>query len=781
MASPAAPVYPETIGYRLKRRLLGPPLVTEALEGERLSKPVAMGVLTCDMISSSAYGTEEMLNELVPYVGAAAYTLVLPVTFAILFVLIVVTLSYREVVMVYTKAGGSYVVARENFGLRVAQFAAVALLVDYTLTVAVQSAAGTNALSSAFPALATEYWQTSITVAVVLLLLWGNLRGIREAGKTFAFPTYFFIVMMVLVVVIGLAKEATGNLHQVTYGPGHIPIGTPGSGLLQGLAVFYLLRSFANGGSSLTGLEAISNSVSAFRPPEGPNARRVLSLMSLTLGTLVLGVSLLAHFTHAIPYTNGSPTVISQVAKQAFGTSPIGNVGFYLVQAATLLILWTGANTSFNGFPFLANFVAEDQFLPRPFMRRGHRLVFSNGIVFLAVVAIGLLLITRARVSALVALYAIGVFCGFTMAGTGMLKHHLMLKEPGWRHKAVINGTAGVVSAIVVIIFAVTKFTEGAWAVVILFPVLMYVLIRTHRLYEAEAQVLGEGAAEKAVEARPMPRHVAFVLVDGLDLATARAIQYARTLSVDDIRAVHFVIDSARAQRIQDRWIRLGLSRLPLQLIHCPDRRVDRAALELVAEAVADGRTEVSVLMPRRAYGFGLRRVLHDSRGERIATAISRLDHVNATIVPFDVRGELIDLRANRHPLSADPEHAGAMTPETLKAEEELDNRLLGAVPGTTPIGQVQARTRAKVAGRVRSVTVKPWGDSASLQVELTDDHSNLTCVFLGRRQIPGLVPGSRIVAEGTVAELRGHPGMINPDYEFIGHGPEAGADEQHS
>jgi amino acid transporter len=779
MASPAAPVYPETFGYRLKRRLLGPPLVTEALEGQRLSKPVAMGVLTCDMISSSAYGTEEMLNELVPYVGAAAYTLVLPVTFAILFVLIVVTLSYREVVMVYTKAGGSYVVARENFGLRVAQFAAVALLVDYTLTVAVQSAAGTNALSSAFPVLNTEFWQTSITVAVVLLLLWGNLRGIREAGKTFAFPTYFFIVMMVLVVVIGLAKEATGNLHQVTYGPGHIPIGTPGSGLLQGLAVFYLLRSFANGGSSLTGLEAISNSVSAFRPPEGPNARRVLSLMSLTLGTLVLGVSLLAHFTHAIPYTNGSPTVISQVAKQAFGTGPVGKVGFYLVQAATLLILWTGANTSFNGFPFLANFVAEDQFLPRPFMKRGHRLVFSNGIVFLAVVAIGLLLITRAKVSALVALYAIGVFCGFTMAGMGMLKHHLTLKEPGWRHKAVINGTAGVVSAIVVIIFAVTKFTEGAWAVVILFPVLMYVLIRTHRLYEAEAQVLGEGAAEKAVEARPMPRHVAFVLVDGLDLATARAIQYARTLSADDIRAVHFVIDSARAQRIQDRWIRLGLSRLPLQLIHCPDRRVDRAALELVAEAVADGRTEVSVLMPRRAYGFGLRRVLHDSRGERIATAISRLDHVNATIVPFDVRGELLDLRANRHPLSADPEHAGAMTPETLKAEEELDNRLLGAVPGTTPIGQVQARTRAKVAGRVRSVTVKPWGDSASLQVELTDDHSNLTCVFLGRRQIPGLVPGSRIVAEGTVAELRGHPGMINPHYEFIGHGPEPGADEQ--
>jgi amino acid transporter len=406
----AAGTYPETLGYRLKRKLLGPPLVTEALETERLSKPVAMGVLTCDMISSSAYGTEEMLTELVPYIGVAAYTLVLPVTFAILLVLIIVTLSYREVVMVYTKAGGSYVVARENFGLTVAQFAAVALLIDYTLTVAVQTAAGTNALSSAFPALASESYQTSISVAVVVLLLYGNLRGIREAGRTFALPTYFFIIMMLLVVVIGLIKVGLGDIHHVTYGAGHVPLGHKGGGLLEGLAVFYLLRSFANGGSSLTGLEAISNSVSAFRQPEGVNARRVLSLMSLTLGTLVLGVSLLAHYTHAIPYTVGSPTVISQVAKAAFGNGAIGKFGFYLVQLATLLILWTGANTSFNGFPFLANFVAEDRFLPRPFSRRGHRLVFSTGIIFLAAVAIGLLVITRAKVSALVSLYAIGVY-----------------------------------------------------------------------------------------------------------------------------------------------------------------------------------------------------------------------------------------------------------------------------------------------------------------------------------------------------------------------------------
>src|SRR5579875_43317 len=309
--------YPETLGYRLKRTLLGPPLVTEALETERLSKPVAMGVLTCDMISSSAYGTEEMLTILVPAVGAAAFSLVLPVTAAILFILVVVTLSYREVVMVYTRAGGSYVVARENFGLNVAQFAAVALLIDYT-----------HAVASAVPALANKTSETVISIAIVCLLIWGNLRGIREAGKTFAFPTYFFIATMVLVIGFGLARGAMGHIHVYNdHVSGAIPMGHTGKGLLDGISLFILLRAFANGGSSLTGLEAISNSVSAFRPPASPHARRVLGLMSLTLGSLVLGVSVLAHYTHAIPYVDGAPTVISQLAKAAFGDSALGKAG----------------------------------------------------------------------------------------------------------------------------------------------------------------------------------------------------------------------------------------------------------------------------------------------------------------------------------------------------------------------------------------------------------------------------------------------------------------------
>ena len=764
----SAPELPETRGYRLKRLLLGEPLVTEQLAGERLSSPVAMGVLSCDMISSSAYGTEEMLTVLVPAVGIAAFSLVLPVTFVILAILIVVTLSYREVVMVYTKAGGSYVVARENFGPNVAQFAAVALLIDYTLTVAVQTAAGTAALTSAFPALGAgsvgrNLTVPGISVAVVCLLIWGNLRGIREAGRTFAFPTYFFITMLALVVIFGLVRAAAGDLPTTNIYALHgtVAIGHKGSGLLEGASVFILLRALANGGSSLTGLEAISNSVSAFRPPEGIRARRVLVVMSSTLGVLVLGVSLLAHYTHAIPYASGYPTVISQVAKTAFGHGTLASAGFYLVQLATLLILYTGGNTSFNGFPFLASFVAEDRYLPRSLARRGQRLTFSNGIIILGIVGIALLVITRGKVDKLVSLYAIGVFTGFTVAGSGMVKYHLTHRESGWRHRTVINGTAAVVSALVVVIFAVTKFTEGAWAVIVLFPILMWVLIRTHRRYEAESAILGEGAAERAVEAKPLRRHVVFVLVDRLDLATARAVQYAKTLSVDEVRAVHFVIDSVRAQALSDRWVRLGMRNLPLELVECPDRRLVRCCLELAAEAAQDGETEVTLLMPRRIYGTFYSRLLHDRTADRLSSAVSRLEHVNATIVPFDVNGELKELEHRTSgPVRVPQSHAD-------KVESELDQKAIH-VPGTTPIPSLRPRQRARVAGRVKSITVQPWGDVPSLQIQLTDDHGKLNVAFLGRRQIAGIAPGSRIVVEGTVADVRGQLTMINPEYEFI-------------
>ncbi len=759
-----SPSVPETFGYRLKSILLGPPLVNEQLASEKLNKAVALGVLSPDCISSSAYGTEEMLNQLVPYIGLAAFSLVIPITVVILVILLLVTLSYREVVMFYTKAGGSYVVARDNFGPAVAQVAAVALLIDYTVTVAVQTSAGTDALASAFPVLNNTAVIVAITVGIVLLMLYGNLRGIREAGRAFAFPTYFYIVSVGLVVAGGILKEVFVGLPVYNdHARGAYHLGHPGGGLLMGASVFVALKSFANGGSSLTGLEAISNGVSAFRPPEGRNARRTLVIMSTTLGSLVLGVTLLAHWTHAVPYVNGYPTVLSQEVRAVFGYGTGGNVGFYVVQFATLMILWTGGNTSFNGFPFLASFVAEDRFLPRALTKRGHRLAFSNGIITLAAVAVVLIVVTKANLNSLVAVYAIGVFTGFTMAGSGMVKHHLTHKEPGWQRRLVINGFAGLVSFFVVLVLAVTKFTQGAFVVVFLFPLMMYALIRLNREYREESRILGEGAAERAVTSKALRRHVAFILVDRLDLATARAVQYARSMTLDDLRAVHFVIDTQRARYLQDRWSRLGMRDLPLELVECPDRRLVRAALDLAAQASRDGETEVTMLLPRRIYSRRWNRFLHDQTAERIGGALSRLPHVNATIVPFDVTNVL--RQRGRKPAVGAKAKVGA---DVRSVEKKEDAKTFALVDGAVPIGSIKARQRVRIAGRIRSTIIQPWGSAPTLECLVADETGPVVVAFLGRRQVPGIEPGTRAVFEGTVSDRRGQMVLINPTYELL-------------
>jgi len=785
---------PESRRYRLKNTLLGPPLVTEQLATERLSRPIALGVLAPDCISSSAYGTEEMLTQLVPYVGLAAFALVVPITLAILGVLFFVTLSYLEVIQLYTKAGGSYVVARDNFGPKIAQIAAVALLIDYTVTVAVQTSAGTAALTSAVPSLANTTDTIAITVGVVLLLLYGNLRGIREAGSYFAFPTYFFIFSLLSVIVLGFVKEALGTLHYIPLPPQSEVyggrIGTPGSGWLMGLAFISLLRSFANGGSSLTGLEAISNGVSSFRPPESRHARQTLVAMSTTLGTLVLGVTLLARWTHAVPYAIGSPTVLSQEAKAVFGTSPAGHLAFYMVQLATMLILYTGGNTSFNGFPYLASFVAGDRFLPRQLTKRGHRLAFSNGILVLAGVALALVLAYKAQVNGLVALYAIGVFTGFTMAGAGMVKHHLDARHGHWKRSIAINGFSAFLSFTVVLIFAVAKFKEGAWLIFVVGPLLYLGLIRMHAQYAREDEMLESGVLE-ATEAPVLRRHVVVVLVDRLDAATARALQYARTLAPDDLRAVHFDIDTKAARELEREWGRLGLARLPLDIIECRDRRLARAAIELVADATLDGDTECTVLLPRRGYARVWQRFLHDRTADKIAAVLGQVPHVSATIVPFDVGGRfgervrsygrsvqrarrlggadgggltVVDAEA-RGSTDRPGRRDGPKRPGTVLAADETLAQRAGA---TTPIAAVVPRQRVRVAGRVKSVRVQPRAGTSNLECVLSDGTGGLLLVFQGRPKIAGIEPGARLVAEGMVGAWGRRPAMLNPSFELV-------------
>ncbi len=622
-----------------KRFVLGKPMINDELEHERLSNPIALGVLSPDAISSTAYGSEQIMIELLPAAGLAAFALLLPITAVILVILVLVAASYRQVVMVYTRAGGSYVVARENFGPRVAQIAAASLLIDYVVTVAVQCAAGTVAVASAFPVLGP--YSLEITVGVVVLMCFANLRGLREAGVRFAMPTYFFVGMVSMTIIVGIIREFSGGLK--TYDPAHIAGAVPihhGGGIIMGATLLIVLRAFANGGSSLTGVEAISNTVNAFRKPEGINARRVLTVMAGILGFLLAGVAWLAHVTHATPYVDGYPSMLSEIARAVFGNGMIGQVCYFLLQAATALILYTGGNTSFNGFPALASFVAEDQFLPRPLMKRGHRLVFSNGIVTLAVLAVALLVLTGGSLNALVPFYAIGVFTGFSMAGYGMTKHHLTRRQPGWRAKLVINLSAGILSTIVVGIFAIAKFTEGAWLVVVVFPILVFALMRLNRQYRAEASVLEMSLSELPALDRH-DRHRVFVFVDSVDLAEVEAMRYAKGLHADELVAVHFVLDPAHAARLQERWRHFGHV-TELRLVECLDRNLSRAAQDLVCHVKRDHPdTTVTVLLPRREYSPVLARVLHDRTADKIAGVISRIPGASAQIVAYDIASRI--------------------------------------------------------------------------------------------------------------------------------------------
>ena len=652
-----------------KRVLLGKPMITDELQHEKLSNGVALGALSPDAISSTAYGPEQIMVELLPAAGMAAFVLLLPLIGVILLILILVTASYRQVVMTYTRAGGSYIVARENFGPRIAQIAAAALLIDYVVTVAIQCAAGTVAVASAIPVLGP--YSLEISVGAVLIFCYANLRGLREAGRTFAVPTYWFIGMLTLMIVVGIARELLGNLP--AYDPQHLVGAVPiqqGSGLVMGATVLIILRAFANGGSSLTGVEAISNTVNLFRKPEGPNARRVLTIMATILGVLLAGVAWLGYATRSVPFSAGYPSMLSEIGRAVFGHGVIGNVLYFLLQAASATILYNGANTSFNGFPALTHFVAEDRFLPRPLMKRGHRLVFSNAIILLTTLAVVLLITTGGGVNALVPMFAMGVFTAFSMAGYGMTKHHLTHRGPGWHYKLVINLSAGILSTSVVAIFAIAKFTEGAWLVVVVFPILVLVLMRLNRQYRAEASVLEASLLERG-DLDKHDRHRVFVFVDSVDLAEIEAMRYAQGLHADDLTAVHFVLDAERAMRLQENWRHFGHV-TELRMVECLDRNLTRAAQDLVCQVKRDHPdTTVTVLLPRRTYSALFSRLLHDRTADKIARVVSRIESASAQIVAYDISSRIAQAQAAR---AAALKHAG----QALESTEE--------VHATTPV-----------------------------------------------------------------------------------------------
>ncbi len=755
----------DSFSYRVKRFFLGGALNRHTLSHQRLSKRYALGILSSDCISSSAYGSEQILIALLPAFGLAAFTILMPMTGIVLLILIIITLSYRHVIQVYTKTGGAYIVSRDNFGPVVAQIAAVALMLDYIVTLAIQSAAGVAAIISTFPSL--EPYKMPMIFTVIIVLTYGNLRGVKEAGKAFAFPTYFFVGCMFIVFGMGLWRLSNDTLPLLeTDLPGAIPLGEE-QGLLTFAAVFILLRAFANGGSSLTGLEAISDGVALFKAPEHVNAKRTLVIMSTLLGILVLGVSYFAHHIHAMPYESGVPTVISQIAKAAVGESGFGTFMFIMVQLATMLILFAGANTTYSAFPLLVNFVAADGYLPRQLTKRGHRLAFSNGILLLAGGGAFLVLITAGSVEHLVAFYALGVFTGFTLAGFGMTKYFLRTKPEKWKIKVFVNGLAGGISFAIVIIFSIVKFTQGAWLVLITAPIMVASFLRLRRQYAREQSALSVKSHQE--RATSMSRHNVTIFVDSVDIATVGAVRYARSLKPHKIKAVHFVIDDRRAEAIQKAWAESeALEDVQLDLIDCPDRRIANSALDYAIRKTEKPDVELTILLPRRAYSRFLGRLLHDQTAEEIASPISQLERVVATIVPFDVNRITSGKKlVGTHQEVKEP----VARPEPAKPAQVAPKEFAPVThyaDDVTPIGSIEWRKRSKVHGRVTSISTAPRGSAPMLQVEVWDETGGITLNFLGRREIAGLEVGMEMRAEGMVGEEDGQLTILNPSYELL-------------
>ena len=750
----------DPLNYKIKKYFLGIPLNRHTLSSQRLSKKNAFGVLSSDCISSSAYGGEQILVALIPAFGLAAFTIFPPMIGIILVMLIAITLLYRDVITTYTRSGSAYLVSRENFGRVVSQIAAVELMFGYIITVAIQSAAGVAALLSTFPEL--NPYKVQITIFVVLILTFVNLRGVKEAGVFFVIPSYLFMGTMFIVFIFGIYRYFAGTLPVYSQdAEGLVPIGQA-QGLLSVAAMLLILKAFANGSASLTGLEAISDSVPLFKTPEHVNAKKVLILMSATLGALIIGIAWLAKETQAIPYADGTPTVISLVAKAALGDGLIGGLLFLLTQLGTMLILFAGANTCFSAFPNMVNLVANDGYLPRRLTQRGHKLVFSNGVFFIAGVASILVIVTKASITILAAIYALAVFIGFALTGAGMTKRSIVMKLS--KLKIFLHGFSTAIAVFTVLVLSIVKFAEGTWVVVIGTPLVVILMLKFNNQYAREQDALA--VKQHQERATSIARHDVTVLVDNVDIATVGAIRYARSLKPRNLSAVHFVIDDRRAEAIQKAWAASdALDDVTLELIDCPDRRLANSALDYAIRMTEKPDVELTLLLPRRAYSGFLGRLLHDQTAEEIAAPISQLPRVVATIVPFDVDR----ITSGKNLLSVAKVAPVVTAPKPVKKDLPVSVEPVSHyAENVTPIGNIEWRKRAQVQGRVTSIKTAPRGSAPTLEVEIWDETGGVSLHFLGRREIAGLEVGSQLRAEGMVGEEEGSMVILNPSYELL-------------
>jgi len=600
----------------VKRWLVGPPMPLAQARHERLGKTVGLAVFASDPLSSVAYATEEILLVLI-LAGTAFLAYSMPIGVAIAVLIAVVVTSYRQTIRAYPSGGGAYIVSKENLGVFPGLVAGASLLIDYTLTVAVSVAAGVAAITSALPALFP--YRVPIGVAAIVLIALGNLRGIRESGRLFAAPTYLFVVSMLALVVYGVASTLRGDVPPVAYAT--VP------GAVESLSIVLLLRAFASGCTALTGIEAVSDGVPAFRPPEAENARTVMLWLGVISISLFLGITFLAYRLGVIP--REGETVVSQLARHLYGSGLL----YLEVQLATTLILLLAANTSFADFPRLAFFLARDRFIPRQFANQGDRLVFSNGIIILAGFAILLLVVFQGETHALIPLYAVGVFISFTLSQSGMVRRWLVLREAGWWWRVWISGIGAVVTGIVMLTIAATKFTHGAWIVVLLIPTLVAVFVVVHRHYDDVALQL----SLEDIDHMPPVQNTVLVLVGDLHRGVLRAVRYAQSLSAN-AKAVYVEIDPERTRRLEERWGRWGMG-LPLVVLTSPYRSLLGPLIDYIDRLQArDPDRIVTIILPEFVPARWWQQILHNQTALLIKGALLFRRNVVVTDVPYLLR-----------------------------------------------------------------------------------------------------------------------------------------------
>ena len=601
----------------LKKLVVGSPLATAQARHERLSKTAALAVFSSDALSSVAYATEEILLILV-LAGTTALHYSIPIGFAIAGLIAVVVSSYRQTIFAYPQGGGSYIVTKDNLGTLPGLISGGALLIDYLLTVAVSVAAGVAALTSAVPGLYD--YRVGIGVGFVAAITLANLRGLRESGNLFALPTYLFIGFVTILILYGLVRWTFG-----WDAAAHVP--DPRIGAVQDLSVFLVLRAFASGCAALTGVEAVSDGVPAFKPPEAKNARIVLAWLGVILISLFVGITFLTRHYHLTPLPE--QTILSQLARQIFGDGVL----YYAIQASTMLILVLAANTAFADFPRLSFFLARDGFLPRQFGSRGDRLVFSNGILILGGTAAALLVLFGGSTHALIPLYAVGVFLSFTLSQVSMVRRWLVRREPGWEWRWWLNAAGAATTGLVVVVITATKFTHGAWVVVLLIPLLVMLFMAIRRHY---ADVAGQLSLDGYGVPPPM-EHTVLVLAGDLHKGVIHALQYARTLS-PSVKGVYVELDPEKTGRLEEKWMKWGMG-VPLVVLSSPYRSLLQPFLEYLNHLLALGDNHmVTIVIPEFVTKHWWQHLLHNQTAFLIKGTLLFRKNVVVTDVPYHLR-----------------------------------------------------------------------------------------------------------------------------------------------